>query len=277
MADIVIRRATAAESPVLQALWTTVFGDAPSLVQVFFEYFPPEEAGWVVSRGTEICSAAYLLTGNRLVCKNHTYPCAYVYAVATPASQRGNGYASCLMRHFAQWAVNADYALYTRPAEPGLYAWYHAVMDASTIGMGSETIIQRDRQSASPPLRIHAVEPLEYGRLRETYLSDMAHVVLSDAFLKLQDVYCRAAGGSFLKLGDGCCAVEIAESTLLIKELFVPNAQYNAAVQSLLQHFSLDTAIVRQQAHPGARQPFAACRPSFSAPETPVNWGLFLD
>lgn len=271
MADTVIRRAGSDELPALQTLWEAVFGDPPEFIQAFFTYFPPEASGWVVSRETEICSAAYLLTGNRLIYADQSYPCAYVYAVATPEAQRGRGYASQLMRYFAQMADEHGFALYTHPAEPGLFAWYRDVMDATGIGAGSETTVQCDPHY-KPLLPVHAKSAAEYARLRETWLAAVPHVALSEAFLTLQAEY-----SALLQVGDGCAVAEAENGTLLVKELLVPDAQREAAIQALLQWFCLDTAIVRQQGEPEAAQPFAAYCPRLPVPHSPVNWGLFLD
>ena len=276
MADAVIRRAAEADRSALQALWETVFGDPPELIQAFFAHFPPEASGWVVSRGEELCSAAYLLTGNRLVSGGHSRPCAYVYAVATPEPERGQGYASRLMRHFAQMADAQGVLLYTRPAEPGLYAWYRDVMGASATGTGSEAVVHRNAQEA-PGLPVRAVDSAEYGRLREAQLHRAPHLALSGAFLALQAEYSRAADGALLALGDGCAITEVEEGTLLVKELLVPELQRPDAVQTLLRRFDLDTAIVRWQGGSGAALPFAAFRPFAPEPEDAVNWGLFLD
>lgn len=271
MAECVIRRAAAADRPALQTLWEAVFGDPTEWIQAFFTHFPPETSGWVVGRGTEICSAAYLLTGNRLICGGQSRPCAYVYAVATPKAQRGHGYASLLMRHFAQMAGEDGFALYTLPAEPGLYAWYRAVMDASEIGTGCEITIQRGLQNvAAVPIR--SVSPAEYGQLRESCLAAVPHVALSEAFLSLQAEY-----SALVKLGDGCAAAEIEGGTLQVKELLVPEAQLEDAAQALLRHFDLDAAVVRRQGAHHTSQPLAAFRPLAPAPGSPVNWGLFLD
>lgn len=276
MADAVIRRAAEADRSALQTLWETVFGDPPELIQSFFFHFPPESSGWVVSRGAELCSAAYLLTGNRLVSGGHSRPCAYVYAVATPEPKRGHGYASRLMQHFAQMADAQGVLLYTRPAEPGLYAWYRDVMGASATGTGSETVVQRAMQ-AHPDLALRPVGPTEYGRLRELRLAHTPHVALSGAFLALQAEYSHAADGALLALGDGCAIAEVEEGTLLVKELLVPEPQRPDAVQTLLRRFDLDTASVRQQGESCSALPFAAFRPYTPEPEDAVNWGLFLD
>lgn len=271
MADTVIRRAEAADLPALQALWESVFGDPPEFIQTFFTHFPPETSGWVVSCGTEICSAAYLLPGNRLIYSGQSHPCTYVYAVATPEMQRGHGYASRLMRYFAQLADARGFALYTRPAEPGLFAWYREVMNASGIGTGSETTVSRN-PNCQPYLPVQTKTAAEYARLREAQLADIPHIALSEAFLKLQAEY-----SALLQVGDGCAVAEAEEGTLFVKELLIPETQRKAAIQALLQHFCLETAIVLQQGQSETAQPLAAFCPQPSTPCCPINWGLFLD
>ena len=180
------------------------------------------------------------------------------------------------MRHFAQMADAQGVLLYTRPAEPGLYAWYRDVMGASATGTGSETVVQRAAQT-HPDLALRPVDPIEYGRLRELRLAHTPHVALSGAFLALQAEYSHAADGALLALGDGCAIAEVEEGTLLVKELLVPELQRPDAVQMLLRRFDLDTAIVRRPGRSGAAVPFAAFRPFTPEPEDAVNWGLFLD
>lgn len=271
MADTIIRRALAVDQSALQTLWETIFGDPPEFIQTFFTHFPPEVSCWVVSRETELCSAAYLLTGNRLICGGHAYPCAYVYAVATPEAQRGHGYASQLMRHFAQMAEAQGAVLYTRPAEPGLFAWYRNVMGATGIGTGRETTVARNPHCISA-LPMQAESAAEYGKLREAQLSGVPHVALSESFLTLLE-----ESGALFGIGDGCATAEAEDGMLLVRELLVPDIQREAAIQALLQWFHLDTAIVRRQDKSEMVQPLAAFCPRPPIPPFPVNWGLFLD
>ena len=63
MPDARIRRAAAADLPVLTRLWQTAFGDPPELIGAFYHRFPPQAAAWVVEvNGTvvtaDICWAA---------------------------------------------------------------------------------------------------------------------------------------------------------------------------------------------------------------------------
>ena len=47
MPDARIRRAAAADLPVLTRLWQTAFGDPPELIGAFYHRFPPQAAAWV--------------------------------------------------------------------------------------------------------------------------------------------------------------------------------------------------------------------------------------
>lgn len=279
MPDVLIRRAVSGDLPVLTQLWAEVFGDSSEMIAAFFRYFPPEQSGWVVCSGTQICSAAYLLTGNQLVSAAGSCDCAYVYAVATPAPQRGHGYASLLMRHFSSLAHTQRLALYTLPAERGLYDWYRDIMGASVISYGTEQAVQACPSDAD--VLIRPTSPDCYGAARERQLAAQPHLALSKPFLSLAEEYCRMAGGGLFLLdtpdGPGCCAAEPDCSTLRLKELLVPTYQQDAAVQALLRRFRLNTAVIRRQGGKGAAQPFAAYQPLAFQEAAPKNWGLFLD
>ncbi len=272
MADAVVTRAAAGDVPALRALWVSAFGDPPELIDAFFARFPPETSAWVVRRGPVICSAAYLLTGNHLVQGQRVRPAAYVYAVASPETERGKGYAGRLMRRFVTLADEQGLLLYTRPAEPSLFAWYAACMEAVHVGRGHEETVARCEDS--PLLAFSEADAAQYGQLREAQLADRPHLAFSEAFLSLQAVYCRACGAGLYAIGSGCCAAETAENTLILKELLVPEAERAAAVQTLLQHFRLSAASVRGQGAGGAL-PLTAFRAETSLDG--INWGLFLD
>lgn len=198
MPDVLIRRAVSGDLPVLTQLWAEVFGDSSEMIAAFFRYFPPEQSGWVVCSGTQICSAAYLLTGNQLVSAAGSCDCAYVYAVATPAPQRGHGYASLLMRHFSSLAHTQRLALYTLPAERGLYDWYRDIMGASVISYGTEQAVQACPSDAD--VLIRPTSPDCYGAARERQLAAQPHLALSKPFLSLAEEYCRMAGGGLFLL-----------------------------------------------------------------------------
>ena len=54
MPDARIRRAAAADLPVLTQLWQTAFGDPPELIGAFYHRFPPQAAAWVAVSYTHL-------------------------------------------------------------------------------------------------------------------------------------------------------------------------------------------------------------------------------
>lgn len=87
MPDARIRRAAAADLPVLTRLWQTAFGDPPELIGAFYHRFPPQAAAWVVEVNGTVVTAAHLLGGRLHTADGTALPCAYVYAVSTDPAQ----------------------------------------------------------------------------------------------------------------------------------------------------------------------------------------------
>lgn len=180
MPDARIRRAAAADLPVLTRLWQTAFGDPPELIGAFYHRFPPQAAAWVVEVNGAVVTAAHLLGGRLHTADGTALPCAYVYAVSTDPAQQGHGYASALMRRFAAEADANGCVLYTLPAEASLYAWYRSVMGTTQTARGARLRIARAPDMQCPPV-IERVSAQEYAALREQALRGRAHVELSAA------------------------------------------------------------------------------------------------
>ena len=191
-----IRKACAKDQPQLHRLWETVFGDPPELVQAFFDRFPPEVSGWVLSQGETIRSAAYVIPGNWYIHESLTRPAAYIYAVATDPSVRGRGYAGALMQAISVFAQERDLLLYTRPAEQSLFSWYGTKLKADKIGYLQHCHFVAVTEPKT--LSIRRLNPEEYGAAREHFLANQPHLVLSENFLRLQEVY----SDGFYAVGD---------------------------------------------------------------------------
>lgn len=272
MPDARIRRAAAADLPVLSRLWQTAFGDPPELIGAFYHRFPPQAAAWVVEVNGTVVTAAHLLGGRLHTADGTALPCAYVYAVSTDPAQQGHGYASALMRRFAAEADANGCVLYTLPAEASLYAWYRSVMGTTQTARGARLRIARAPDMQRPPV-IERVSAQEYAALREQALRGRAHVELSAALLAFQADLCDLCGGALVRIASGCAVAERDGAQLLIKELL--GTDVLPAVQALLAGFGAQEAQLCVQRPDGA-QALAAYRPlSCAAPD--VLWGLYLD
>ena len=182
-APILITHPDPGDIPALERLWIDTFGDPAALVEDFFDCFPPMSCGWIVCRGSEILSSAYLLPGNVFLSGERVQPAAYVYAVATPKQHRGQGYGGMLMRHFASLAAQRGLLLYTKPASTGLYHWYAETMSTVPVGRSAaRTVVADSPENLPEPMALTASE---YGELRERALLHTPHIAMSDAFLAL--------------------------------------------------------------------------------------------
>ena len=255
----------------LEQLWISTFGDPPELIEAFFEAFPPELHGWIVKRGDELLSSAYLLHGNLLIAKNVLRPAAYVYAVATPEAYRGKGYGGMLMRHFAELASEREFLLYTRPASRSLFHWYADVMQ--TVPSSIMRPVTVFKEPCSPLLQVARITPEQYAESRERLLQAVEHIALSHAFLQTQSFFSSLEGGGLFSVADGCCTCELQDEILNIKELLIASDMKSAAIQTLLNHFSVSQAKLLVSSDEG--EPCVAYR--FDEDLSQVNWGMLLD
>lgn len=268
MNDIHIGRAAASDQPELHRIWQSVFGDPTELILAFYDCFPPETAAWAVRRKGEILSAAYLIPGNWYLNDAEMRPAGYVYAVATPENHRGKGYAGALMGAIAKEASARGMLLYTRPAERSLYPWYAQTMSADRTGRMNETVIERDRTAALLPCR--KISPMEYGALREAYLQNTPHIVLSDRFLRLQELY----SDGFFAVGDSICCCAGDGNSLLISEYLGPAEAGVSAAQTVMKLLGKESSVLRAEQSDGSQLSAAYCG---SVPELETHWGLFLE
>lgn len=259
------------DRPLLKQIWTETFQDPPELVERFFAFYPPEQSAWLVQDCGRIVSTAYLLTGNRFVAGNQSAAAAYVYAVATPKEHRGKGYGSMLMRHFAQTSQNDGSILYTRPASRELFRWYEQSMHTKPAGFSREETIRASGEPCVKPVK--QMNGTAYGEMRERALAETPHLVLSNPFLQLQEVFLNAENGGFYAVENCCCACEYAEGEIFIKELLGPAEARCTAIDSLIRRFHAKQARIRIP-EPFS-EPLVACCSENDL--TTTNWGLLLD
>lgn len=269
--DVQITHPKLHEIPVLEQLWIDVFADPPELIEAFFDAFPPQLHGWVLRRGDEILSSAYLLHGNLFLSGKEMQASAYVYAVATPKQHRGKGYAGALMRFFTELADQRSLLLYTRPASPGLFRWYAQVMQTRpSTGMEARIFTVRPIPTK---LELRRLTPFEYGQHRERLLAECPHIAMSDVFLKLQEQFLSGDGAGYYAVGTSCCACEKHGGELVIKELLAAEAESESVIQTMLHYLSAEQAVVPSPSD--AALPNVAFR-SAAIPAS-TSWGLLLD
>ena len=172
------------------------------------------------------------------------------------------------MQTISAFAEERGLLLYTRPAEQYLFSWYETQMIAKNIGYLHTHHFNALSTIADLPCR--RITPLEYGAAREQFLAESPHLILSESFLQLQEIY----SDGFYAVGSGCCCVVKDNLSLLLPELLVPEAEIKAAVQTLLMHFGTHQAAVRCI---GTASDFPGVAYAGVARPDHTNWGFFLE
>lgn len=173
-----------------------------------------------------------------------------------------------LMQAFSEYAQDRSLLLYTRPAKQSLFPWYNTKMNAGNIGYLHHRLFAVVNGSEKLPFR--RLNPAEYGAARERFLGNQPHLILSENFLRLQEIY----SDGFYAVGEGCCCVIKEKEKIQIPELLIPHDQIEDAVQTLMEHFQASEAVIRFVGNssdiPGV---------AFSGNPLPeqTNWGLFLE
>lgn len=182
------RLAAPSDLPGIIALWQEAFGDSPEAVSYFFKTFPncisyaAEEDGRIVSM---VHALPQVLSPD--------LPAAYLYAVATLRSHRGNGLCRQLMAFAEDDLKKQGFACCVlTPGEPDLFAFYKE--------LGYETAFTRTRTvfKTGTPVSIE-----EYMQLRGQLLASVPHMVYDRNTLEYaRDCY----GLTFYRTVTGCAA-----------------------------------------------------------------------
>jgi len=154
--------------PGIAALWQEAFGDSPEAVNAFFVHFP-DCRSYVAADDGEIVSMVHALP--RTLSPN--IPTAYLYAVATAKTHRGQGLCRRLMA-FAEAELEKIGIQTTvlTPGEPSLFRFYE--------NLGYRTAFFRTR---TPFAGGEPISLPEYAKLREELLQ-LPHMVCTAHFLQ---------------------------------------------------------------------------------------------
>ena len=115
-----LRKAAPSDFPGIAALWQEAFGDSPEAVNAFFAYFP-DCRSYVAEEDGGIVSMVHALP--RTLSPN--IPTAYLYAVATAKTHRGQGLCRRLIAFSeAELGKIGIQTTVLTPGEPSLFRFY---------------------------------------------------------------------------------------------------------------------------------------------------------
>ena len=178
-----LRAAAPGDEAQLRALWQAVFGDEDAVLDAFFDCLYRPEDVLLAEHGGEIISAAYLLRGVELCAEGERRPAAYFYALATRPDSRGRGLGAAVTRCCMEAAAGRGETLCLMPGEESLRRWYAAFAGLRSFGTWRELVCPA---ADAPELRLTALDPGEYLRLREALLAKTPHAALPEAFFRFQ-------------------------------------------------------------------------------------------
>lgn len=189
--------------PALQALWQEAFGDPPAYIRDFFATGFSSRRCLCITESEQVIAAAYWLD-----CTYDGHKAAYLYAVATARSHRGQGYCHQLLEAIGTHLAVQGYAgTILVPGEPGLRAFYRGMGYADFGGMDAIFAV------AGQPIPLRQIDAGEFATLRRNYLPTGGVVQETEnlAFLACHYRFYQ---------GDGCLlAAHAQDGTLFVPEL----------------------------------------------------------
>ena len=147
--------------PQLRALWKEAFGDSDAYLDLFFNTaFSPSRC-LCITEGDEVTAALYWFD-----CSFDGHPLAYVYAVATAQSRRGQGLCRALMTHTHRHLKQNGYlGVILVPGSDSLFSLYGKMGYSICSSVGELTC-----RAAEPAAALYELSVEEYAQRRRTLL-----------------------------------------------------------------------------------------------------------
>ncbi len=225
--------------PLLRKLWKEAFGDTDAFLDAFFTTaFAPERCRCVFENNIPIATLYWFN------CEYDGQPVAYLYAIATAVSHRGQGLCKQLMQDTHKYLKSLGYlgALLV-PGESSLFDFYKQLGYTTTCYLQEFTCSAEDQN-----LSLRLISSGEYAFLRRKYLP-VGSVIQEGENLAFLQTECKFyAGEEFL------LAAKITDSHLYGAEL-LGNAE---VAPGLVHHLGCNDGTFRC---PGSEKPFAMYLP----------------
>ncbi len=193
----------------LKKLWHEVFGDAPCVIDTYFNIFYSPDLTATEYVDGELAAAAYVMPAGELVNGSLREKCAHIYAVAVYPKFRGRGLGITVTNRAVELAEKAGYtAVILHPASESLFGYYEKHCGFYTCFSSAA----KTGTASATPLKEADIET--YISCRKSYLKDIPHVELSRGIL---DFFTKC-GGKLYTSETGCAAVENIDGTLYFRE-----------------------------------------------------------
>ena len=244
-----------AQLPALRALWKEAFGDTDAFLDSFeHTAFSPERCRCITSDG-QVVAALYWFD-----CSYKKSKIAYIYAVATAISHRGQGLCRKLMddthRHLA--SLGYDLAILV-PGSKELFSFYEKMGYSVCCHIGELSCIASDSG-----IDLKKITAAEYGRLRRSLIPDGGVIQENENLEFLETMAELYSGEGFI------LAAQRRENRLYGSEL-LGDVSVAPKILSALGCSQGSFRICN------GNKPFAMCYPLLSTAQIPSYLGLAFD
>lgn len=241
--------------PALKQLWQEAFGDPMPVIDAFFATgFSPDRCSYLLQDGKPVSGLYWFdccLDGKKL---------AYLYAVATLKTHRGQGFGRRLMKNtHTLLRENGYVGCVLVPCCEAVRSWYE------TIGYRTVTAVTEfSCQAGSATISLRKISAGEYAHLRREYLP-AGSVIQENATLDFW-----ATQGQFYA-GDSWLLAGSAENSIFTAQELLGDPQ---AAPAILRALNCTEGRFRI---PGTDSPFAMLLPLAADCPTPAYFGLAMD
>ena len=145
----------------LKNLWQEAFGDPEEFLTQFYTHGFAADRCRCISVDDALCAALYWFD-----CQLSGQPIAYLYAIATAKSHRGQGFCRILVENTLSLLENLGYAgAILVPAEESLFPMYEKMGFQNSV-----PIAEFSCEAAAPAAQLQKLTATEFSNLRRNYL-----------------------------------------------------------------------------------------------------------
>jgi len=230
MSRIVTRIPRTGEIPLLQNIWSTVFGNVG--IKSFFRHFSDLEFCIIAEIEGSPAAMGYLVDAGDIICNTEVFRCAMIYSVATLPEYRGRGLGTAVVNRLLNLACEHGYsAVALCPSDDELFDYYGARTQFRDWFYVNEQVLTeasfRSDANMGDTTQLMEISTSEYKDLRERLLEGVIYIKQDLNALEYQSVLCRELGGGLFKFGEACATIERQPSgSIWIKELLTPDLKH---------------------------------------------------
>lgn len=248
--DTVLREPVDNELEGLRVIWESSFGldDFDMFMQ---HYYTPGYCK-VVSTGSKIISAGYLVPVGDLVVSGKKYPCAHVYSLATLPEYRGKKFGALVLDALIKCAKKEGFpAIAICPSEDSLFEYYKKNSEFIDWFYVDEQYLEKAPDNCGENIHLKSLSAQEYARKRLELLCEINHMDMNTQAISYQEKLCNFYGGGFFYASFDACSACITvekqkDGSVHVKELLSAPEHVDDILHAVMKLFPAAQYTVRR-------------------------------